>query len=60
MEDQIIYDTPNGVIVKNNMFKGKRALVGDYSDFSFMNTKMVLDSLGIEVIRETAEPRRMV
>lgn len=38
------------------LFKGKRALVGDYFKPSFTNTKDVLESLGIEVIREETEP----
>lgn len=48
MEDNITYSTPNGTIFKLDTFKGKRVLVGDYSSFSYFNTKMVLDSLGIE------------
>ena len=59
-QKQITYDTPNGTIKKNDMFKGKRVLVGDYLDCSFMNTEMVLDSLGFEIVRETAEPRCLV
>ena len=55
-QEQITYHTPNGVIKKLDTFKGKRALVGDYLDCSFMNTEMVLDSLGFEIVRETAEP----
>lgn len=38
------------------LFKGKKALVGDYFNCSFSNTKEVLESLGIEVIREETEP----
>lgn len=38
------------------LFKGKKALVGDYFNPSFSNTKEVLESLGIEVIREETEP----
>lgn len=41
-------NTPNGIITKLDTFKGKKALVGDYSCFSYFNTKMVLESLGIE------------
>lgn len=55
-QKQTTYHTPNGIIKKNDMFKGKRVLVGDYLNCSFMNTEMVLDSLGFEIVRETAEP----
>jgi len=48
MEELKTYNTPNGIITKLDTFKGKRALVGDYSPISYFNTKMVLDSLGIE------------
>lgn len=58
--EQTTYNTPNGTIKKLDTFKGKRALVGDYLNCSFKNTEMVLDSLGFEIVRETAEPRRMV
>lgn len=37
-------------------FKGKRALVGDYFEPSFDNTRTVLESLGIDVIHEKTEP----
>ena len=42
------YNSVNGVIYKLDTFKGKKALVGDYSVASYYNTRMVLDSLGIE------------
>lgn len=48
MEELKTYNTPNGVITKLDTFKGKKALVGDYSSISYCNTKMVLESLGIE------------
>ena len=50
--DDKTYNTPNGIINKLDTFKGKRALVGDYTNASFYNTKMVLDSLGFEIVRE--------
>lgn len=50
------YNTPNGTIFSIDIFKGKKALVGDYFPFSYANTKMVLQSLGIQVvIEETME-----
>lgn len=60
IEETKTYSTPNGTIKKIGTFKGKKALVGDYLNCSFMNTEMVLDSLGFEIVRETAEPRCMV
>jgi len=48
MNELEIYHTPNGIIKKLDTLKGKRALVGDDTASSFFNTKMVLDSLGIE------------
>ena len=48
MSNIIEYSTPNGIIFQLDTFKGKRALVGDYSISSYFNTKMVLKSLGIE------------
>lgn len=51
-KEQIIYNTPNGVIFQLGVFKGKKALVGDYFPFSYSNTKMVLESLGMKVIIE--------
>lgn len=48
MEEIKSYNTPNGIITKLDTFKGKKALIGDYSPASYFNTKMVLDSLGIE------------
>lgn len=48
MEKIKTYNTPNGIITKLDTFKGKKALIGDYSSASYFNTKMVLDSLGIE------------
>ena len=50
--DDNTYHTPNGVIKKLDTFKGKRALVGDYLNASFFNTKMVLYSLGIDIVNE--------
>lgn len=49
MENQVTYSTPNGIITKIDVFKGKKALVGDYLSFSYANTKMVLESLGMDV-----------
>ncbi len=49
-EDETTYSIPNGKIKKIDTFKGKKALVGDYSHASFFNTEMVLDSLGIEMV----------
>lgn len=54
--DDETYHTPNGIIKKLDTFKGKKALVGDYSNASFYNTKMVLDSLGIEIVNVKEEP----
>lgn len=54
MEDIKSYSTPNGTIFKVDIFKGKRVLIGDYSSCSYYNTKMVLDSLGIEYVIENA------
>lgn len=48
MKEIKTYNTPNGIITKLDTFKGKKALIGDYSPASYFNTKMVLDSLGIE------------
>lgn len=48
MKELETYNTPNGIITKLDIFKGKKALIGDYSPASYFNTKMVLDSLGIE------------
>ena len=50
--NETTYRTPNGIIKKLDIFKGKKALVGDYSYASFFNTKMVLDSLGFEIVNE--------
>ena len=50
--DDKTYSTTNGIINKLNTFKDKRALVGDYTNASFYNTKMVLDSLGFEIVQE--------
>ena len=47
-----IYNTPNGTIFQLDVFKGKKALVGDYFPFSYANTKMVLESLGMKVTIE--------
>ena len=44
-------------LTKLDIFRGKKALVGDYFKPSFSNTKDVLESLGIEVINEETEPR---
>lgn len=48
-QEEITYHTPNGVIKKLDLFKGKKALIGDYFAPSYYNTKMVLDSLGFEM-----------
>lgn len=50
--EQTIYNTPNGTIFQLDVFKGKKALVGDYFPFSYANTKMVLESLGMKVTIE--------
>lgn len=50
--NETTYRTPNGMIKKLNTFKGKKTLIGDYSYASFFNTKMVLDSLGFEIVNE--------
>lgn len=55
-EDDNIYHAPSGTFKKLNTFKGKKALVGDYSSASFYNTQMVLDSLGIEIVNVKEEP----
>lgn len=47
--ENLEYHTPNGIIKKLDTFKGKRALIGDYLSCSYLNTKMVLESLGFEV-----------
>lgn len=52
MKNKITYCTPHGIIEKNDLFAGKKALVGDYSRLSFSNTNMVLQSLGFEIINE--------
>lgn len=54
--DDETYHTPNGIIKKLDTFKGKKALVGDYSNASFYNTQMILDSLGIEIVNVKEEP----
>ncbi len=52
--EELEYHTLNGIIKKLDIFKGKRALIGDYLSCSYFNTKMVLESLGFEVdIEET-------
>ena len=51
-KEQIIYNTPNGLIYRLDIFKGKKALVGDYFSPSYFNTKIVLESLGMKVIIE--------
>ena len=51
-KEQIIYNTPNGLIYQLDIFKGKKALVGDYFSPSYANTKIVLESLGMKVIIE--------
>lgn len=50
--EETIYNTPNGIIFSIDIFKGKKALIGDYFPFSYANTKIVLESLGIKVIIE--------
>lgn len=52
MENEILYDTPNGTIRKIDTFKGKKVLLGDYSNINSQNTIMVLESLGMEVTIE--------
>ena len=53
-KEQTIYNTPNGIIFQLDIFKGKLALVGDYFSPSYSNTKIVLESLGMQVtIEET-------
>lgn len=52
MENEVLYDTPNGTIRKIGSFKGKKVLLGDYSNINSQNTIMVLESLGMEVTRE--------
>ena len=52
MENEVLYNTPNGTIRKIDTFKGKKVLLGDYSNINSQNTIMVLESLGMEVIRE--------
>lgn len=49
MKELETYHTPNGIIKKLNTFKGKKALIGDYSPISYYNTQMVLESLGFEI-----------
>lgn len=51
-KEQTIYNTPSGVIFQLDVFKVKTALVGDYFPFSYANTKIVLESLGMKVIIE--------
>lgn len=48
-QEKVIYHTPNRIITKLDVFKGKKALVGDYFSPSYANTKMVLESLGMDV-----------
>lgn len=50
--DNEVYHTPNGIIRKLNTFKGKKVLIGDYSNASFYNTNIVLESLGLKIVRE--------
>lgn len=50
--ERTIYNTPNGVIFQIDVFKDKKALVGDYFPLSYANTKMVLESLGMKVTIE--------
>lgn len=52
MEKEVLCSTQHGMIRKMDSFKGKKVLVGDYSNISFDNTMMVLESLGMEVTRE--------
>lgn len=52
--ERTIYNISNGVIYQLDVFNGKKALVGDYFSPSYYNTKMVLESLGMQVtIEET-------
>lgn len=48
-QEPVLYHTPNGIIKQIDIFKGKTALVGDYSAVSYFNTEMVLSSLGFKV-----------
>ena len=48
-QKETTYSTPNGTIEKIDIFKNKKALIGDYSSASYYNTKMVLLSLGFDV-----------
>lgn len=43
------YNTPNGIIDILNIFKGRKALICDYSFASYFNTRLVLLSLGFDV-----------
>lgn len=43
------FKTANGDLKKNPIYKGKRALIGDYMLTSYNNTKKVLQSLGFTV-----------
>lgn len=52
MENEVLYETPNGTIRKQDSFKGKKVLLGDYSSINSQNTIMVLESLGMEVTIE--------
>ena len=48
-KEEITYHTPNGIIKKLDIFKNKKALIGDYDCASYYNTKRVLLSLGFDV-----------
>ena len=43
------YKTCNGDLIKEPIYEGKKALIGDYMASSFNNTKKVLQSLGFTV-----------
>ena len=53
--ERTIYNISNGVIYQLDVFNGKKALVGDYFSPSYYNTKMVLESLGMQVTQVTIE-----
>lgn len=48
-KEENTYHTPNGIIKRLDIFKNKRALIGDYDCASYYNTKRVLLSLGFDV-----------
>lgn len=48
-KEEDTYHTPNGIIKRLDIFKSKKALIGDYDCASYYNTKKVLLSLGFDV-----------